>query len=85
MSAIATAIDYRAELMRMAKELVKQGPGYAQEGVILRGMQKEFQITRLPDQQRLLDEWQLLFRDGLLMWGYDIENPGRPWFHLPKA
>jgi hypothetical protein len=31
----------------------------------------------------LLTAWQNLFRNGQLSWGYDVENPSAPFFHLP--
>lgn len=60
-----------------------KGPGFAQEGVVLRKAQEELKPHSLADQRRILDAWQRLFIDGKLAWGHDLENPRDPFFHLP--
>lgn len=59
------------------------GPGYAQEGYVLRTTAEELQIRgNLAEEQRLLSEWQLLFLTRKLAWGYNIDNPSHPFFHI---
>jgi hypothetical protein len=33
-------------------------------------------------QQRILDAWQDLFTEKKLGWGYDLDNPTSPFFHV---
>jgi hypothetical protein len=33
-------------------------------------------------EQAILTQWQELFRTGLLAWGFDLNNPNPPFFHL---
>ena len=35
-------------------------------------------------QQAILTCWHDLFRDGALSWGYDLDNPDPPFFHIPE-
>ena len=37
----------------------------------------------LEEQQKILTVWHRLFAEGKLAWGYDLENPGSPFFHMP--
>ena len=69
-------------LLDMASRHVLMGPGYAQEGVVLREVRNKISPHTLADEQRILDAWQRLFIDGELSWGYDLDNPGSPFFHL---
>src|SRR5580693_5339983 len=29
--------------------------------------------------------WHELFQEGTLSWGYDLDNPDAPFFHIPRA
>lgn len=33
-------------------------------------------------EQLLLTEWNSLFRSGYLSWGYNLNNPNPPYFHI---
>ena len=77
--------DFGKELLDIAKECIDQGPGFAQETVVLRQAVERLGIERdLKQQQRLLTYWNDLFRDGKLSWGFDIENPSGPFFHFAE-
>jgi len=72
-------------LLNVAKEFTMMGPGFSQESVVLREGARRLKISGdLSDQQRLLNAWHDLFRAGKLYWGYDIDNPGQPFFHFPQ-
>jgi hypothetical protein len=32
----------------------------------------------------LLTAWHDLFRKGILAWGFDVDNPAAPFFHLSE-
>ncbi len=72
------------KLLGIARECIDQGPGYAQEPVVLREAAEQLQIRDLKEQQRLLTTWNDLFRDGWLAWGYNIDNPSSPFFHIAE-
>lgn len=76
-------LDFKDELMKSVHECVLRGPGYAQEIVVLRKTAERLHITDLDEQQRMLTCWHELFIAGKLSWGYDIDNPNAPFFHLP--
>ena len=42
-----------------------------------------FTLPELKLQQEMLTCWNDLFLDGLLSWGYDLDNPDPPFFHVP--
>ncbi|MGA2442162.1 MAG: hypothetical protein ABSH08_14500 [Tepidisphaeraceae bacterium] len=78
--------EIQETLLEVAKQCANQGPGFAQESVVLREAAGRLNISRdLSAQQRLLNAWHDLFRIGKLYWGYDIDNPGQPFFHFPQA
>jgi hypothetical protein len=74
----------RSELLKVAREALKIGPGYAQEGYVLGEVGKKL-LARgdIAKQQSILNAWQDLFRQGELVWGYDLDNPQAPFFHEP--
>jgi hypothetical protein len=73
------------DLLKIAKQCLDEGPGYAQETVVLRKAFDELGLSRdLAEQQRLLTAWHNLFRSGKLSWGYDVDNPSSPFFHLAE-
>jgi hypothetical protein len=77
--------DIREALLDVAKRCVDQGPGFAQQSVVLRQAAEQLGIPRdLKEQQRVLNVWYDLFKDGTLYWGYDISNSGQPFFHFPE-
>ncbi|HEY2411739.1 MAG TPA: hypothetical protein VGI40_05835 [Pirellulaceae bacterium] len=84
-----TAIEtstIRDVLLRIAEEATKRGPGFAQESVILRQALEDLKLSweDVPSQQQMLTCWHDLFRDGKLAWGYDVDNPGPPFFHFAR-
>jgi hypothetical protein len=71
-------------LFSIATGFIAQGPGFAQESVVLREAVDQLHLGRdLKEQQRLLTAWHELFRCGRLSWGYNVDNPSAPFFHLP--
>jgi hypothetical protein len=62
------------------------GPGWAQEGVVLRAVGDRIAggggRLDLPTQQAILDAWHDLFLQKKLAWGYDLDNPNSPFFHV---
>jgi hypothetical protein len=96
-----SATDLKAELLRIAEEMYRRGPGFAQESVVLRKAAERLGIADedrgedepyvprtaelLGRQQELLAAWHRLFHDGDLVWGYDLDSPGPPCFHLGRT
>jgi hypothetical protein len=71
---------------QVARQAAANGPGYAQEGVVLRQIRDLLRErgTR-PDlavQQQILNAWHDLFAERRLGWGYDLDNPNSPFFRL---
>ena len=76
----------REVILEVARRCADQGPGFAQEAVVLRQAADRLGISRdLRAQQRLLNVWSDLFKEGILYWGYDINNPGQPFYHFPES
>ncbi|HVU86791.1 MAG TPA: hypothetical protein VHD36_05690 [Pirellulales bacterium] len=84
----------KADLLRIARDMAQKGAGYGQESVVLREADKEWG-PRLKDadrkwdkllkrQQLILTAWNDLFRERKLSWGYDIDNPNAPFFHVTE-
>ncbi len=77
-------IKLRGLILTKALALVERGAGWAQESVVLREVAKATGArASLADQQAILSAWHELFREGKLCWGYDLDNPNRPFFHVP--
>lgn len=74
----------RTALLDIARECIQQGPGFSQETVVLRQAAERLRLEDLAQQQRLLTAWQDLFREGILSWGYNIDNPASPFFHIAE-
>jgi hypothetical protein len=72
-----------------AVHCAKRGAGYSQERVVLDEVARQLNgdpvINRLDIklQQDILTCWHDLFREGRLSWGYDLDNPDAPFFHVP--
>ena len=74
--------NVKTTLRRIALEYVSKGPGYAQEGVVLREACNVLgSPENLEQEQLILDAWHSLFRDSEFDWGHNIANPGAPFFH----
>lgn len=86
------SIEYKTlkqKVLEAAKNCAMQGPGYAQRRPVLDEMASEFgggmyERLDLDIQQAILTCWHDLFREGALSWGYDLDNPDSPFFHIPE-
>ncbi|MCI0683758.1 MAG: hypothetical protein L0Y71_16765 [Gemmataceae bacterium] len=72
---------------QVANESAAHGPGWAQEGVVLRAIGDRIaggNGGRLDPrtQQAILNAWHDLFLEKKLAWGYDLDNPNSPFFHV---
>ena len=80
-----TTDEIKQALIAIARSFIQQGPGYSQESVVLREAAERLSIGKdLQRQQQLLTAWHDLFHKGILSWGYDIDNPSAPFFHLAQ-
>jgi hypothetical protein len=77
--------ELEAAVFQTARELYSRGPGYAQQSVVLREVGKQLRPKTLEEQQVILSAWHKLFQTGQLAWGYDLDNPGPPWYHIPAS
>lgn len=83
----------KKNILAIALEMDKKGAGYAQESMVLRDAEKKHRDHLQAIDQRfkpalrrwqfILSAWHDLFRDGELSWGYDLDNPNSPFFHVP--
>ncbi len=73
--------ELKVLLRQIVNDCVSKGPGYAQEGVVLRSAKSALRPQSLTDEQRILEAWHRLFIDGELGWGHNLDNPGAPFFH----
>lgn len=73
--------ELKSKLRQIASECVSKGPGYAQEGVVLREARKVLGPRELDHEQMILEAWHSLFTGGEFGWGYDLDNPRAPFFH----
>lgn len=68
-------------------ELARKGLAYCQEAVVLREVGERLRASGvkldLPTQQAVLRSWHGLFDRHKLSWGYDLDSPSRPFFHVP--
>lgn len=74
-------------ILDVANAFSKRGPGWAQEGSVLREVHDRLNPSRPTDlklQQAILTCWHDLFRTGQLSWGFDLDNPNSPFFHVPE-
>lgn len=85
------SIDYtvlKQKVLDAAKECAARGAGYSQQRPVLEAVATDAggnMWTRLDldVQQAILTCWHDLFREGTLSWGYDLNNPDPPFFHIP--
>lgn len=84
--------ELKDSILAIAKQMAQKGAGYAQEIVVLREVEDKYgeQLKTNPDlmaavprSRLILTAWHDLFRDGELSWGYDLNNPNAPFFHVP--
>lgn len=84
--------DYNAlkqKVLDAAKRCAVGGPAYAQQRPVFDEVAVALgggTYTRLDlnIQQAILTCWHDLFREGELSWGYDLDNPDSPFFHIPE-
>ena len=83
----ATQNSVEDELLSVIHELLCDGGAWAQEDIVLRDTARRLHIEDdVAQQQALIRAWQNLFLTGRLCWGYDMNNPGHPFFHeVPHA
>ena len=72
---------------QVASQSFERGPGWAQEGVVLRAIRDRIgrghgDRLDLQTQQAILNAWHDLFLEKKLAWGYDLDNPDSPFFHV---
>ncbi len=81
--------DLKQKVLDAAKKFAKRGPGYAQQRPVFNEVLGEARRTNkgetdLDFQQAILTCWHDLFREGKLSWGYNLDNPDSPFFHIPE-
>ena len=82
-------MDLNNQVFEAAKQCARRGPGYSQQRPVLdtvasaAGGNMSTKLD-LDLQQAVLTCWHDLFREGILSWGYDLDNPDRPFFHIPN-
>jgi hypothetical protein len=75
----------RNRILRIARAAAAKGVGFAQMSEVMRNVQQELNPRTIEEEQRILAAWNDLFRHGDLEWGFDLENPGSPFFHVPAG
>ena len=61
----------------------RKGGHLQQSSLLAAAEQKLVPYGGSPDvEEAILTQWQELFRTGLLAWGYNLNNPDPPFFHL---
>ncbi len=77
--------DIEETLRKVAEELCDEGPGSALESVALRETAKRLGVgDDVKAHQAILNCWQTLFLNQELFWGYDLNNPSAPFFHIAE-
>lgn len=76
--------ELETTILEAARDFYAKGPGFAQQSVVLREVGERVQPGTLDEEQAILSAWHKLFQTGKLAWGYDLDNPGPPWYHLPS-
>jgi hypothetical protein len=76
-------------VLRVAVEAAHKGSGWSQEGVVIREVGSRLaQKGHDPDlatQQAVLEAWHDLFSEKKLAWGFDLDNPNAPFFHVRET
>ena len=77
--------ELRDLVYNVAKELSGRGPGWAQQKAVLwEVMNRQNASGDEKLEQQILTCWHDLFRIGRLSWGYNIDNPDAPFYHIPN-
>lgn len=79
--------EIRDIVWQVASESAGHGAGWAQESVVLRAIGDRIVRDRggrldQGTQQAILNAWHDLFLEKKLAWGYDLDNPNSPFFHV---
>jgi hypothetical protein len=79
--------EIRKIVWQVASDSAAHGPGWAQEGVVLRAIGDQIGSNRAGrldtrTQQAILNAWHDLFLEKKLAWGFDLDNPNSPFFHV---
>jgi hypothetical protein len=82
--------NIKAIVWQVASEFAGNGPGWAQEGVVLREVGERVfggngGHPDLSIQQMILNYWHDLFSEKKLAWGFDLDNPNSPFFHIRNS
>ena len=77
-------------VLETVTEFAGNGSGWSQEGVVLREIRDRFlkkaqQPPDITSQQAILNAWHDLFMEKKLAWGFDLDNPNSPFFHVRDA
>jgi hypothetical protein len=74
------------KMWQIIREAVEIGPGYAQEGYVLRTTWEQLGSPRdLATERMILDVWNRFIREGRIVWGHNMSNPTAPFFHIPTS
>jgi len=74
----------RRVLLEVSREKYNKGLGHSQVRLILGEAAEQLGINDT-EEQAFLTAWADLFREGLLAWGYNLENPIPPYVHLTET
>ena len=84
-----SAEEIKQLVLNVAVESARNGPGWSQEGVVIREvgnrLARQGRRPDIPTQQAVLDAWHDLFIEKKLAWGFDLDNPNSPFFHVREA
>jgi hypothetical protein len=80
--------ELKRAVLEAARRCAGQGAGYSQQRPVFDDAANTFggsfySRLDLGTQQAILTCWHDLFREGKLSWGYDLDNPDPPFFHIP--
>jgi len=78
--------DLRDLVLDVARQSLERGPGWAHQRAVLVEVANQVPGARTDQriQQNILTWWHDLFRLGQLSWGYNIDNPDAPFYHIPE-
>lgn len=82
-----TREELKKVVLDTAVALARKGPGWSQEAVVLREVANQLRPQLgpgLPGEQAILTAWHDLFFEKKLSWGYSLDNPNSPFYHVPE-
>lgn len=75
--------NVRQVLLQVISQMSNGGGAGLQVSSALHEAARQVRADKLAfNEQEILTAWADLFREGLLAPGYNLDNPGLPWFHL---